>query len=145
MPKANRTKTQKYCDILTKAKTRFGDSNCCSLIAVCVLTGKDYETVYDKFRQHGRRKGEGAHTWTILSVLRSLGFSAVAVTRKPKTVNQCEAKMSKSKSFLILTSGHALAMKGGEVHDHSRGSRRIPQNIYQIKRNRKPKTMSVAR
>ncbi len=131
----SRTYTDKYTDVYAEA-SRLRDTNCCALIAVAVLTGKSYEDVYDLFRAKGRRRGKGTYGYITRSVLRDLGYTLERLKRLPKTVNQCEAKLSKRGRFLIHTSRHALAMKNGKVHDHSRGSRRRPKEIYRVVRKR---------
>ena len=134
--RTNKQRTDKYSKAHADA-TKLNDRNCCALIAVSVITGKKFEDVFDMFRARGRRRGQGTPSYMTHAVLRDCGFTLELQKRKPKTVNQCEAKLSKTKMFLIHTSCHVLAMRAGEVHDHSRGSRRIPLAVYRVSRKRK--------
>jgi len=138
-----RDRTDKFSKARDDA-SKLRDRNCCALIAVTVITGKSYEDVFDMFAARGRRRGHGTQTWTTHAVLRDCGFTLERMKRLPKTVNQCEQKLSKTKVFLIHTSCHVLAMRAGEVHDHSRGSKRIPKDIYRVIRKRKKSVADVA-
>ena len=117
--------------------SRFRDSKSCALVAVCALTKKPYEEVYDDFRDHGRKRGKPTPTWMTRQILAQYGYTLLPMIRIPKSVNQCETKLAKSGKYLIQVRDHILACVNGRVEDWTRGRKHRPIKIYRVVKKRR--------
>lgn len=145
----------------TKLKTTslaMGECNDCTVIAVAVAAGVDYEVAHEAMHRAGRRKGRGAQLTVVWRALRSLGFEVeclrtkyarrvaaegVAIAERPpawvhraKTATSLGAFLPARGNLLALTSRrrHILACRGGKVLDWTEGRRHRIDEIYRVKR-----------
>lgn len=96
------------------------DSNACALIAFCIVTGFDFDGVYELFQKYGRLKYHGTTLGTINGVCNLFNMIPVQSLMCGRinylTLNQF-IKQHPTGSFIIATRQHAMALIDGVIHD----------------------------
>lgn len=98
------------------------DRNQCAVIATTVASGRSYSSVWNEYRNRGRKKGKGVLVSTIGNVLYKFGFRKVRdynhlYVKENPTVLQF-AKKYATGSYVLIVRGHALAIVDGEIFDN---------------------------
>ncbi len=108
----------------------YSDDNNCTVRALAAVFEQPLHVIYDLLQERGRRHGRGMHTPSYHKALRELaphfGFKAVPVkarTEYGKTVVSAARRVGKHERVIFQTSGHTLAVIGGEVKDWTAGRR----------------------
>tara|TARA_R110000744_G_scaffold207487_1_gene326160 strand:+ start:729 stop:1382 length:654 start_codon:yes stop_codon:yes gene_type:complete len=111
------------------------ETNCCSVVALAIAGGIDYDEAYRALENHGRKQGEGAQFYTtIVSAFNQCGISLancnVEAISDIRTVTSLKGKLAADQVYVILTGNHILTARDGVVQDWS-GSRRLRiTNVY---------------
>ena len=110
------------------------ETNCCSVIALAIAGGIDYDEAYRAMENHGRKQGEGAQFYsTIVNAFNECSISLVQATgaiRDIRTVTSLKGKLDPEQVYVILTGNHIITARDGVVQDWS-GSRRLRiTNVY---------------
>lgn len=128
--------TRLYNDL--KQSTRAADENKdCTVKAWAVVAGLSYEDAHNDLAEHGRKHGRPFHMRRSLDRLlrrRDLvGYDVTVYWRKQgvKTVTTA-TKLHNKGTYLVFTRGHVLAVKGGEIHDWTVGTKRQVRQIIQV-------------
>lgn len=115
------------------ACTHYRDNKMCTVIAVCVVTGKNYGQVYRVFQKLGRKHGTGTYIQVWYKVLRHFGYDMQQIPTSYKTVNQVtKARLC---NVIVQSTGHITAMDDNGINQDwtgSRVSRKRVKAIYQI-------------
>lgn len=142
-----------FTNTYVEAKDGVTEKNVCTVIATSILTGKTFEEAHSALARHGRRMGQGAHFATSAKAIDELLPEGQTISRKSRrhdqhkrhekteswkdtkhmTINSIskEPELWKGRWY-VQTSGHAIAVIDGEVHDHSIGSMRRIVSCYKI-------------
>ena len=118
----------------------------CSVKAVVLATGIDYNVVHAFYNKHGRVDGRGANIYIMLDVLNGFNFLAVKIENENESfINEIECFESyrsrtlrtierelKVGTYLVATDGHISCLKDGILHDWARGRMFRIQYIYKI-------------
>ena len=127
--------TDLFASLSSEAKLK-GETNDCAVKAIAAATDVRYSIVHAFCKARGRKARCGTRLDTIeRTVQTDLGFSMerVKLTRN-WTVNQIEQgnAWKDGQSYLVLTSGHMLAVVDGVVHDWSKGSKRRAKMVWRV-------------
>ena len=119
------------------ACTHYKDSAMCTVIAVCVTTGKNYGQVYRAFEKLGRKHGDGCNITVWGKVLMNYGYQLKRINTEHKTVNQ--ATKARLRNVLVQsggrTTGHLTAFDDNGINQDwtgSRVSRKPVKSIFTI-------------
>jgi hypothetical protein len=96
------------------------DSKCCGPIALAVVTGIKPSTAQSKLAKLGRKRHHGTYTYQLLEAVKQCGFTVKYLKRlssECKTVRSLEKRGLGSRTLLVFTSSHVLAVKNGKVCD----------------------------
>jgi len=135
---------------LVAASNAMGEKNDCSVKAVALACGAEYEVAHRALASNGRRKGRGAYTQDILKAIADLGFKAERVsiqgfidqypkghrdvlrnvtTHHPARFNNVWAD---GNTYLMFTKRHVLTVINGTNHDWTNGRAMRAISVYKI-------------
>lgn len=123
-------------ETMAKASRSHNETNDCTVKALSVITGLDYDTCHAQLAKQGRKNRQGCY-WHIEGpkACKALGFELRKMTRneyRAKTMITCERDPAlKHGKFAVLVSRHVAGMVDGNVIDWSQGKRKRVQIIYQ--------------
>jgi hypothetical protein len=106
----------------------------CTVRAVSVATGIDYDTVHAAFAKCGRKKGCRTYISITLRAVRELGFEAVPCDSDfdAKTIAAIRAELPKSGAYLIRVRGHLAGARNGEIVDWAEATRKRITGVWWI-------------
>jgi hypothetical protein len=153
IPAAAKATTELFNKLKKDAASK-GETNDCTVKAICVVTGCSYETAHTMLAARGRKSGRGAFRFDTHAVIRQLGFTMTLV--EPE---EMQAKYDRKKTggyqykqltthhlalypeawkdghtYLIHVSAHVAGAIDGTLHDWTVGTARRIQSIYRITR-----------
>ena len=106
----------------------YSDDNNCTVRALAAAFDQPLHVVYDLLKERGRKHRCGMHTPSYHKALRELapkfGFKAVPVKARRdygRTVKSAAKMVAAHERLIFQTSGHTLAVIGGEVRDWTDG------------------------
>ena len=112
-----------YSSLLEEARL-YQDRNCCTVIALAVVTDNNFATAARVMQGQGRRRNCGARAHQYLAALTVLGHHAYDVTSRiqAKTVRSIGPELAQrfpGIRFMIRVRGHLLAFDGWKIQDWS--------------------------
>ena len=133
-------------------RTNHNESNDCSVIAIAVATGLDYDTCHAALAKQGRRRGQGAYTIQMIKAVNDLGFEMTwdyniednarkelsekyNVNNKwfsPHVVKKYELESLKVGGQIWMTRGHAIGVMDGIVNDWTEEKLRKVNAIFRV-------------
>lgn len=145
-------KRAQYSDIYHEVKERgqeAGECKDCSVVAVAIACGVDYEVAREALAAEGRQERTGVYTGQILRAVKRLGkdckevastdfiYQYPGVHSKLKSVtthhpDRFKKVWENGKTYLLMTSRHVLTVQNGVNHDWTRGSSKRVQEIYEV-------------
>jgi len=135
---------------LVAASNAIGEKNDCSVKAVALACGVEYEVAHRVLASHGRRKGHGAYTTDILKAVDDLGFKPQRIfnqdfidqypkghrdvlrsvtTHHPARFNDVWAD---GNTYMMFTRSHVLTVINGVNHDWTNGRAMRVISVYKI-------------
>lgn len=111
------------------------ESNDCTVRAIAVSTGLDYDTVHAACRARGRRPRCGLVPAIWLSVIKDVGFLYADVTSQfsGKTARSIEPELKrKGGRYIVKVSRHAIGFDGTQFIDWAQGRLNRVQRVYAI-------------
>lgn len=127
-----------------------GERNDCSVKAVALVCGVEYEKARATLQELGRKTGKGVYHHTIHAAIKHLGKTSTRVdvrnfidkyptahrkalksitTHHPERFNSAWAD---GKTYIAHCSGHCLAIINGVNHDWTRGRAKRIITIYEV-------------
>ena len=115
-----------------KSELGKGDSNCCGVIALAVVTGVDPVVAQAALAKAGRARHSGTYQYQLYAGCKSLGFECEVIVnpggrndegkrvtgwKASRTIRTLQRVIPKRGAFLVHTAGHVLAIKDGNVCD----------------------------
>lgn len=124
-------KLQKLCKASNTARER----NDCAVIAVAIACRTNYKTAHQLLKDNGRRTRCGAQMISILNAVKDAGYKLELKVNKDQakgmTVNNTADKLQRG-YYLVLTSGHILAVHNGKALDWTAGKRHKVLQIWKV-------------
>jgi len=117
---------------VAKESIDYGEQNDCSVKAVAILSGLSYGYVRTLFLVKGREHRKPTPRSVTFAVLDELGINVREIGNLPKSVSKCERDLNPDHKFLVITSGHMLAVTKGQAHCWTRGRKHRPLSIMRI-------------
>lgn len=135
---------------LVAASNAMGEKNDCSVKAVALACGAEYEVAHRTMAVNGRRNGRGAYTNEILKAVADLGYKAErahiqdfidqypkghrdvlrnVTTHHPARFNNVWAD---GNTYLMFTKRHVLTIINGTNHDWTNGRAMRAISVYKI-------------
>lgn len=123
-----------YAKVRDIAHKYYGDTNCCTVIALAVAAGCGYGKAYHVYRRLGRKTRRGTYMPMQVSALAEMGLEMVKVPAPVSTVNQAEKLLRGTKGiYMVYSTSHVSAVYDGIMHDWaSGGSRKRVTGIYKV-------------
>ena len=113
-------------------KNYYNDTNNCSVVAVAISTGVAYGAAFKALEKRGRRRGQGVSNFNILKAIVDLGFMPDRVEGAFKTVRTITDRLPSEGKYIVLVSGHILAVRDGKVLDWTEGRRHRIEQVYKV-------------
>ncbi len=118
-----------------KSRTK-GERNDCTVRALAVITGLDYDVCHAQLAKQGRKPRKGCYWFTEgPKAAKALGFDLRQMARNEyhaKTMITAERDRAlQSGKYAILVSRHVAGMVDGDVIDWSQGKRKRIQAVYE--------------
>lgn len=135
---------------LVAASNAMGENNDCSVKALALACGVEYEVAHRAMAAHGRVNGRGARHGEIIKAVAALGFKAEhqnywnfidkypkghrevlrnVTTHHPARFNKVWAD---GNTYLMFTKGHVLTVINGTNHDWTNGRAMRAVSIYKV-------------
>ena len=137
---------------MSKSSNKWGETNDCSVKAVAIATGVNYETAHGKCALRGRSYRKGLSESRMLRAVKDLDFVTEPVKNNHKmsptlwsqkysssmTIGamQRAGVIPKRGVYLVFTRSHVLCVRAGQIHDWTDGRRHRITSVYQVKRNK---------
>jgi hypothetical protein len=153
IPHTAKVWTEKFNELCMES-SKMGETNDCTVKAICVVTGATYADVHARMAAKGRQRRKGAFQWDTHAVIRELGFTCTRVKKE-----EMEAKYDIKKTggyiykqltthhlavypeawkdghaYIIHTSRHVSGAVDGTLHDWAIGRAKRIQSIYRIEK-----------
>ena len=111
-----------------------GEKGDCAVIALAVVTRRNYSEIHELLKKAGRRNRCGTPVPMQKKVLAQLGFALHDITRHydGASVRSITPLLPDKGAFLIFTHKHVLAVYDGVCHDWTHESKRYVQTIYKV-------------
>ena len=109
-------KNRTYAELANVGKKYYNDSQFCSVIAIASLCNMSFGRAYRKLKTQGRKKAKGVNMFQMMDVLSQRGFKAVPVDVSG-FVRTAPRKLDNNCNYMILVSGHVVAIVNGVVND----------------------------
>lgn len=109
----------------------------CTVIALTVVTGLDYDVCHAQLKKQGRKNRKGCH-WMIEGpkAAQALGFNMrrmMPSEYRAKTMITAETDPAlRNGNYAVLVRGHVAGMIDGKVIDWSAGRRHKVQAVYHV-------------
>lgn len=135
---------------LVASSNAMGEKNDCSVKAVALACGVDYEVAHRAMAARGRENGRGAYTYDIRHAVASLGYDSQRVriedfisqypkghrdvlrnvtTHHPARFNKVWAD---GNTYMMFTQHHVLTIINGTNHDWTNGRALRAISVYKI-------------
>lgn len=112
------------------------ETNDCSVRALAVVTGEDYEAAHSALQAEGRRHRKGVNMLQIVRAAKRLGYTMVRGNRRDyvcKTVRTAERDRRLQRgAFMLEVRRHVAGMKDGNIVDWSDGRLNRIQRVWEI-------------
>lgn len=125
-------------DRIKKERSKYNETNDCSVVAVSIVLGIDYGKSHKLLEQMGRLHMEGAYLDQIVAAVRSTGATCERVlsglepwSKKCKTPISLERNIP-SGDYLVFTRRHVLPVTGKKVRDWTSGRRHRVLTIFRV-------------
>ena len=129
-----------YCDTIRKERSKYNETNDCSVVAVSIVLGIEYGKAHKLLEQMGRKHMKGAYQRQIIAAVRSSGASCERVlnalepwTKKCKTPISLQRNIPDG-NYLVFTRRHVFAVTDKRVRDWTEGRRHRILAIFRIKK-----------
>lgn len=113
------------------------DSKCCSVVALACVAGISGRKAQNALAKRGRRRHRGAYTHQLLQAVGDQGLTTrllPKLTARYKTVRSLERGISGSRTLLVFTASHVLAVKGSTVCDWTSNRLHRIKAIYLVEK-----------
>jgi len=109
------------------------DFNDCSVKAVAIACNVSYEKAHKALELSGRELNKGAYVYQMLGAITRLGCTYEDLSSwKGKTTKTLS--LPRNDRYIVMTSGHALAVQFGLVKDYSDSRNFRVQRVLLIKK-----------
>jgi len=134
---------------LKQTSASFKEKNDCSVIAIALVCGVEYEVAHDAMAEFNRKNGKGASTGAIIKAVEKLGFKAIP--HKPKDfinnyptahrVLKCvtthhperfHLQWHNGKNYLFFMTSHVAAVIDGKTCDWTEGRSKRVWSLYEV-------------
>jgi hypothetical protein len=113
-----------------------GETNDCTVKALAITTGRDYDDCHKALAKVGRKKGRGTTFHRVQLAAKALGFEMKLRDHgefRAKTIISAERdRLLRSGNLILGTCNHAAAMVDGKVLDWTEGRRHRIQTVWNI-------------
>lgn len=110
-----------------------GERNDCTVRAMALSTGLDYDECHAAFAAVGRIKGKGVRRDKTRAAAKRLGFEMVRTATRAKTAITIERDRAlQSGNYIVGMTRHLAAMVDGKLHDHTKGRRKRVNNVWEM-------------
>jgi hypothetical protein len=129
-----------YCDTIKKERSRYNETNDCSVVAVSIVLGIGYGDAHKLLENMGRKHMEGAFQDQILAAVRSFGASCERVLNAIEPWSkECKTPISLQRNipdgdYLVFTRRHVFAVTSKRVRDWTEGRRHRILAIFRVKK-----------
>ena len=126
-----------YYETIKKKSQRQKEKNDCSVKAVALATGRDYDEVHDAFNRAGRKIRHTTPRVITDQVVENMGYIWVDVTLNydAKTVRMLEKEVTKRKTLIVFVCKHVLCLRNGKVQDWTAGRMHRVQEIFELEKH----------
>ena len=121
---------------IADASNAKGETNDCTVRAIAVSTGVDYDIVHDALRARGRRNRRGAYERQWLPAIQDVGFQYEIVTHKfsGRTARTIESELRRRGGrYIVKVARHAIGFDGEKFIDWAAGRLNRVKVVYQIR------------
>jgi hypothetical protein len=150
--RVHKVKSSEYIGLVGES-ARMGENNDCWVKAIALVADISYEQAHAYCKDAGRRKGCGLYTAMGRTILLALGYEMVRMDieievqrrydRKktggyqykwitPHHVTLYPEAFDADQVYLMFTARHVTVVKGNEVHDWAKGTRKHVINMYRV-------------
>jgi len=136
---------------LQEASNKHGETNDCGVIAVAAAVNVPYAVAHGALTRHGRRARRGTTVVQINAAVNDLGYKLIRrdlneLRNKipyyyrpkyltPNSVRRFNSIWDKDRTFIALTTSHALTIRNGEVLDWTDGRKHRIVALFEVVRN----------
>lgn len=114
---------------------RNNDTNCCTVVALSIVTGENYIYCHEYLSKYGRKYRKGMNTLDVIDALEELKGHVVEDLGYSNdnriTINRFIKENPRGR-FYCLVRGHAIAIVDGVLHDFEEKPRRQIKLAYRI-------------
>ena len=137
---------------MSKASDKWGEMNACSVVAVAIATGVNYETAHGKCALRGRSYRKGLCESRMLRAMKDLDFVTEPVEGNHKmsptlwrkkfgssmTIGAMQRAgiIPKRGVYIVFTRSHVLCVRAGQIHDWTSGRRHRVTSVYHVRRKK---------
>ena len=137
---------------MSKSSNKWGETNDCSVKAVAIATGVNYETAHGKCALRGRSYRKGLSESRMLRAVKDLDFVTEPVKNNHKmsptlwrqkysssmTIGamQRAGVIPKRGVYIVFTRSHVLCVRAGQIHDWTDGRRHRITSVYHVRRKK---------
>jgi len=125
---------KEYTELRNEIKN---DSKCCGVVALACVAGISGRKAQNALAKQGRKRHRGTYTHQLLAAVEDCGFTYRELPRlasRYKTVRSLERGISGSRTLLVFTASHVLAVKGSQVCDWTTNRLHRINNIYLVEK-----------
>jgi hypothetical protein len=137
---------------MSKASDKWGESNDCTVKAVAIATGVNYETAHGKCALRGRSYRKGLSESKMRWAMKDLDFVTEVVEGNHKmsptlwrqkynssmTIGSMQRAgiIPKRGVYIVFTRSHVLCVRAGQIHDWTSGRRHRVTSVYHVRRKK---------
>ena len=109
--KGNQTYKEMYFRV-----RKYGESDCCTVIALCAVTGLSFKRSLHKLKKLGRQDRKG--TWMHYEAIRREGYDLIRTPRGEGLTLSKFAEIYNQGRYIVYTRAHAIGIVDGWISDH---------------------------
>ena len=130
---------------IKESKEYQADYNCCTLVASSIVFDLPFKDTQEFYRERGRKYRKGLRAMDAYKCIEHLAKSKKRkykrvekqailklTSGKTMTVNNCSQYLDENKDYVLFSTNHAIAVKGGKVEDYTAGKRNRILSMYEI-------------
>ena len=121
---------------LRASSAQAGERNDCTVMALAVTTGLEYDRVHAALAAEGRKPRRGTSIFNMQRAAESLGFEMKQTSEFSARTVRTAARDRRLQSgrFILNTSGHVAGLVDGKVHDWTDGRLHRIRSVFTVTR-----------